>query len=93
MSEYLYTKNGVPIKVNNQQVFNPSGHQFGRVKGTKVHGPDGRYIGTIVGDRLIYRSADSATIGSPFIPSISSPSIRAHHAGSALSGYEPDIGD
>lgn len=31
----LYTKNGVPLKVRGDKVFNPSGHQFGRVKGPK----------------------------------------------------------
>ncbi len=90
LSDYLYTKYGIPLKVSGQRVYNSSGYQFGRIKGSKVYGSDGRYVGTIVGDRLIYRSTDSASMGSPFTPSVSSPTARAQRAASALWGGEPD---
>jgi len=93
MSDYLYTKYGVPIKVNGDKVFNPSGLQFGRIHGSKVHGADGRYVGTIVGDRLVFRSTDSSTITTPFMPSHAMGSARAHRAASAVWGDEPDIGE
>ncbi|HEY0641124.1 MAG TPA: hypothetical protein VGD67_26125 [Pseudonocardiaceae bacterium] len=87
----LYTKNGVPLTVRGDQVFNPSGRQFGRIQGSKVFGSNGRYVGTIVGDRLVYRSTESAAISSPFAPSASAGSAIAHSAGSGLWGDEPDI--
>jgi hypothetical protein len=89
----LYTKNGVPLKVSGKNIFNPSGRQFGRISGSKVYGSDGRYVGTIVGDRLVHKSTDSASIGSPFAPSISSSSAQAHRVGAAIWGDEPDIGE
>lgn len=49
----LYTKDGVPLQVNGDKVFNPSGRQFGRISGSKVFGSNGSYVGTIVGDRLV----------------------------------------
>jgi len=78
MGDYLYIKNGVPVKVSGQIVFNPSGHQFGRINGSKVYGPNGRYVGTVVGDRLVYRSTDSAGVGSSFAPSVSSATSRVY---------------
>jgi hypothetical protein len=92
MADYLYTKNGVPLKVSGERIYNPSGQQFGRIKGSKVYGSDGGYVGTIVSDRLVYRSTDSASLGSPFAPSVSSPTARANHTASALWGDEPNIG-
>jgi hypothetical protein len=92
VADYLYTKNGIPLKVSGERIYNPSGRQFGRTKASKVYGSDGRYVGTIVGDRLIYRSTDSAAMGSSFVPSMSTPTARANRVASALSGDEPDIG-
>ena len=91
--DFLYTKNGVPVRVREDKVFNPSGRQFGRIKGSKVCGSDGRYVGTVVGDRLVDRSTDSATVGSPFTPSIIGASTRMHRMASMLWGDEPDIGE
>lgn len=88
----VYTKNGVPLKVEGKAVFNPSGRQFGRISGSKVYGSDGRHVGTIAGDRLVYRSTDSAAISSSFVPSIASSLAQAHHARSAVWGDEHDIG-
>ena len=65
----------------------------GRIRGSKVFGTDGRYVGTIVGDRLVYRSTDSAAIGSPFAAANRAGTARANRAGSAIWGDEPDIPD
>lgn len=54
---------------------------------------DGRYVGTITGDRLVFRSTDSASVGSPFSAANRAGSARANRAGSAVSGDEPDIPD
>ncbi len=85
----LYTKNGKPLRLSGDDIFDRSGCHVGRRRGKKVYGPDGRYAGTIVGDRVVYRSTDSATIGSPFAQRAGSGSARASRAGSAMWGDEP----
>lgn len=87
----LYTKNGVPLKVSGTAVFNPRGTNFGHVRGDRVYGLDGRYRGTIVGDRLVYRSTHSASISSSRAASVGSASAQASRAGSAVWGDEPNI--
>jgi hypothetical protein len=87
----LYTKNGEPLRVSGDRMFNRSGKNFGRIKGSKVYGQNGRYIGTIVGSRLVYRSTDSARVSSPFAGHAGTPTAAARAAGSALWGDEPDI--
>jgi hypothetical protein len=46
----LYTKDGRPLQVSGEIVYSGSGTMMGRIKGEKVFGPDGRYVGTIVGE-------------------------------------------
>jgi len=89
----LYTKDGRPLQVSGETVYSRSGEPVGRIRGTKVFGTDGRYVGTIVGDRLVYRSTDTASIGSPFAAANRAGSARADRAGSAIWGEEPDIPD
>ena len=60
----IYTKNGEPLHQSGHDLFDSSGRHVARVNGTKAFGPMGRYVGTIVGDRLVYRNTDSAVIGS-----------------------------
>ena len=69
------------------------GRVVGRIKGIKVYGTDGRYVGTIVSDRLVYRSTDNAEVSSSFSTANLARSARARHAGSAIWGDEPDIPD
>jgi hypothetical protein len=88
MSE-LFTKNGKPLTISGDDIFDRSGRHVGRRRGDKVYGPDGRYAGTIVGDRVAYRSSDSATISSPFAQSAHMGSASADHVGSAILGEEP----
>jgi len=89
----LYTRDGKPLGVSGSTVYSRSGHPVGRIRGSKVFGTDGRYVGTIVGDRLVYRSTDSACIGSPFSTANRAGSARANRAGSAIWGDEPNIPD
>ena len=89
----LYTKNGRPLQVSNDIVYSSSGEVVGRIKGKKVFGTDGRYVGTIVNDRVIYRSTDSAVVSSPFARANRAGTGRANRAGSAVWGDEPDIPD
>jgi hypothetical protein len=85
----LYTRNGKPLKVNGDDIFDASGQHVGRRRGDKVYGPDGVYAGTIVGDRVVYRSTDSAAISSPFAPRASAGTAEANRAGSGVWGEEP----
>ncbi len=89
----LYTKNGRPLQVSGDRVFSRSGKIVGRIKGKKVFGTNGRYVGTIARDRLVYRSTDSASLGSPFSAANRAGSARANRVGSAIWGEEPDIPD
>ena len=89
----LYTKNGRPLQVSNDKVYSRSGKIIGKIRGKTVFGTNGRYVGTIVNDRLVHRSTHSAAIGSPFSAANKAGSARANRAGSALWGDEPDIPD
>jgi hypothetical protein len=88
----LYTKNGVPLQVHGQAVFNQAGRHVGRIQGSKVYAPTGRYVGTIIGERLVHRSTDAAAVGSAYAPAAGAPSATAHAVASALWGDEPDLG-
>lgn len=87
----LYTKNGLPLQVFGNTVFSKSGKVVGRINGEKVFGTNGRYVGTIVKDRLVYRSTNSAAIGSSFSSANRAGSAKANRAGSGIWGDEPNI--
>lgn len=89
----LYTKNGKPLQVSGSTVYSKSGKVVGRIKGKKVFGPDGKYVGTIVNDRLVYRSTDSASISSLFSAANRVGTAKANRLGSAILGDEPKIPD
>ena len=89
----LYTKNGRPLQVSGNTVYSRSGKVVCRIKGEKVYGTNGRYVGTITSGRLVYRSTDSAGVGSPFSTANRAGSARANRAGAAIWGDEPDIPD
>lgn len=90
---WIYTRNGRPLRRDRDDLFSRSGKHIARVKGKKAFGPDGRYVGTLVRDRLIYRSTDSATIWTVFMPRVGSPFATANRAGVADWGEEPPIAD
>jgi hypothetical protein len=89
----LYTKNGRPLQVHGGTVYSRSGAPFGRISGNKVFGTNGRYVGTIDGDRLVYRSTDSAAMGGSFASSSIVGSASGSVVGSAIWGDEPAIPD
>jgi hypothetical protein len=89
----LYTKNGRPLQVSGEMVYSRSGKVVGRINGNKVYGTDGRYVGTIASGRLVYRSTDSAGVGSPFSAGDPVGSAKADSVGAAILGDEPDIPD
>lgn len=87
----LYIKNGDPLQVSGNTVYSKSGKVVGRIYADKVHGPDGRYVGTIVNDRLVYRSSQSSTIRSSFSASNRGGNGKANRGGSGIWGEEPSI--
>jgi hypothetical protein len=89
----LYSTDGRPLRVSCETVYSQSGSVVGRIKGKKVCGTDGRCVGTIASGRLVYRSTDSAGIGSPFSAANRAGSARANRGVSALWGEEPDTPD
>lgn len=89
----LYTKNGRALQVSGDNVHSSSGVFVGRIRGKKVFGPNGRYVGTIASGRLVYRSTDSAAVSSSCSGSNKAGSGSASAAGSAVWGDEPVIPD
>jgi len=85
----LYTKNGKPLLVDGDDIYNREGVQVGRRRGDKVYAPNGRYAGTVVGDIVVYRSTDGASSGPSFAPRRRVGSAIAGRVGSALWGDEP----
>ena len=63
------------------------------ISGDKVHGTNGRYVGTIDGDRLVYRSTERASVGSSFSTVNVVGSAAAKVVGAAIWGDEPNIPD
>jgi hypothetical protein len=91
--DYLYTKNGRPLKRRGDDLFNSSGTHVGRIRREKVFDPSGRYAGTVVGERVIYRSTHNTSVGSPFAPRASAGFGRANRAGTGAWGDEPPFPD
>lgn len=88
----MYTKNGLPLTVRGDRVYNNSGEHFGYVRGDRVYATDGAYRGTIVGDRLIYRSTQAASRGGSRGRSAGiGGSARANRPGTAAWGDEPNV--
>jgi hypothetical protein len=87
----LHTKEGRPLRQSGDDLFSSSGTHVARLRGKKAYGPNGKYVGTIVGNRLVYRSTDSATVGSVFARRASAGTASARAAGAAVSGEEPPI--
>ncbi|AEV98130.1 hypothetical protein A4D02_33615 [Niastella koreensis] len=89
----LYTKNGRPLQVVNDKIYSKSGKIVGRIKGKNVYGTDGAYVGTIVSERLLYRSTYSGRRSSSFTAGNRMGTSKANRVKSALWGDEPNIPD
>jgi hypothetical protein len=89
----IHTKNGQPLQQRGDLFYSARGAVVGRRKGGKVFGTDGRYVGTVVGDRLVFRAWDGAGIGGAFVAAAIGGSGMAAAGASALHGDEPAIAD
>ena len=89
----LYTKNGRPLQVVGEMVYSRAGLVIGRIHGDRVHGANGHYVGAIVGDRLVHRSTDAASLGGTFVTSSRAASAGPNVPASAIWGVEPKTPD
>lgn len=80
---FIYKK-GNPLQLSGNNIYSRSGAVVGRIKNYKIFGTDGQYVGTIEGERPVYRSTDSAKINSPFVPARRAGTGRANRAGSGI---------
>ncbi len=87
----LYTKNVRPLQRDGNQLFAGSGTYLGTIQGRYVFDTSGQYAGTIDGDRVVYRTIDSARISSPTIvgPRVGPAVVNAVPA--AILGEEPSF--
>jgi hypothetical protein len=92
MATMLYTKNGVPIRQSGSDLFDCRGRQVARMHGNKAYGPDGRYLATLTGNRLVHRSADSVSRPFSFTPRHVVGFSVVSVVGVAISGDEPNFG-
>lgn len=93
MPELIYTKQGRPLKVSGEGLFSRSGKHVARIRNEKAYDPNGKYVGTIVGDRLVYRSSDSAYAASSFMARDGFGHTYANRLAVATWGDEPPIPD
>jgi hypothetical protein len=85
----LFTRDGKALALIDDDVFDRAGAHVARRSGTHLYGPDGRYVGTIIGDRVVYRSIDDITVHAPFARRRHVGSARADRPRAALRGEEP----
>ena len=93
MSDTIYTKKGRPLRRTGDDLFSKSGEHVARIKRRKAYNTQGKYVGTLTGDRLIYRSTDAATMSSPFARKASVGFATVNRVGTALWGEEAPIPD
>ena len=85
----LYTRSGLLLQRVGDDLHSRSGRYLGKVVDTKVFDPAGRYCGTLVGDRVVYRTVDSAARSTPSNSEDRPPSTGANARGMPLWGVEP----
>jgi hypothetical protein len=85
----MHTKNGKPLQVVGNTLYSASGHVLGRVRDAKVFAQDGSYVGTVVDDRLVFRSADSSRVAPAFTAARCKPRALSDRSRSPVRGEEP----
>jgi hypothetical protein len=89
----MHTKNGKPLQVTGSTLYTGSGQVVGRLRHDKVFGKDGRYVGSVVDGRLVFRAADSGRIAPAFAAATCSARAMASLPRSSVRGDEPTIPD
>jgi len=91
--EDLYTRSGRLLQRFGNQIHSRSGRYLGLLLNGKVFDPDGRYWGTVVGDRVVHRRVDSAASTAASTAPARPSSVNPGRAGIALWGIEPHLAD
>ena len=91
--DVLYTRSGRLLQRSGNHLHSRAGRYLGQIHNGKVFDPNGLYCGTIVGDRVVYRTVDSAAASTASDAEFCAPSTHASRTGSALWGVEPPFDD
>jgi hypothetical protein len=92
--DHLYTRSGRLLQRLGNQLHSRSGRYLGQLQNGKVFDPNGRYCGTIVGERVVYRTIDSAATAASSTPVTTPPSSTGPNlTGASLWGIEPPFED
>ena len=85
----LFTRDGRPLRMRGPDLIDRAGRHVARRVGAAVFAPDGRYAGTVVGNRVVYRAEDDVVVATPFAPHSAAGSSRADEFPLRLRGREP----
>jgi hypothetical protein len=90
----MHTKNGRALQTSGSTLYTGSGQVVGRLRESRLFDQDGRYVGTVVGDRLVYRAAERSKVGPAFTAARCPPRALQDRARVAmLRGDEPTLPD
>lgn len=89
----LFTKRGRPLQRDGDKLYARSGKYLGRIKGRYVFDTSGKYAGTIDGDRVVYRSMDSARVAAPSVAAARIGLAAINAIPAAILGDEPPFAD
>jgi len=65
----MHTKNGKALQVSGSTLYTAAGQVIGRIRDARLFDQDGRYVGTVVGDRLVFRPGERNKVGPGFTAS------------------------
>lgn len=89
----LYTKQGAPIQVVGDKLFDKTGRLVGRRDGDTVYAPDGRYAATLVDDgaggRLVFLTRYQGLKSHAFAPMRIAATAAAPRIAAVVVGDEP----
>ena len=91
--DHLYTRSGRLLQRLGNQLHSRSGSYLGQLQNGKVYDPNGRYAGTIVGERVVYRTIDSAAKAPISAAVVLAASTQPNLTGSSIWGTEPKFED
>ncbi len=91
--DHLYTRSGQLLQRFGAHLHSRSGRYLGHLKNGKVFDPEGRYCGTIVGDRIVYRTIDSAATSDASTAEDRPATAGANRTGSSVWGINPTFAD
>lgn len=65
----IYASGERPLLLKDDDIFSGAGTHVARLQGTVAYDPSGRYVGTLVENRLVFQDEDSMTFGPLFVRS------------------------